>query len=145
MGKCNKMRRIVLHISTVMICFAVFAAISAWNQYCKKDNTGVPDAINSICAGSECRLTVSANTSCIEDKEAFAYEVIRMCRENSFQTIKLSTDVTGWPSSLDITVYLHRDDVGRKKPEMHIRFLPPDDGAEYNIKDDSAKYQLLIK
>ena len=126
MGKCNKMRRIVLHISTVMICFAVFAAISAWNQYCKKDNTGVPDAISSICAGSECRLTVSANTSCIEDKEAFAYEVIRMCRENSFQTIKLSTDVTGWP-------------------EMHIRFLPPDDGAEYNIKDDSAKYQLLIK
>ena len=74
MGKCNKMRRIVLHISTVMICFAVFAAISAWNQYCKKDNTGVPDAISSICAGSECRLTVSANTSCIEDKEAFAYE-----------------------------------------------------------------------
>ena len=81
----------------------------------------------------------------IAAKTAKQIITVEMCRENSFQTIKLSTDVTGWPSSLDITVYLHRDDVGRKKPEMHIRFLPPDDGAEYNIKDDSAKYQLLIK
>ena len=145
MGKCNKMRRIILFISTLTICLAVFTAISVWNQNCKKDNTGVPDAISSACTGSEYRLTVTANASRIENREAFAFEVFRMCRENTFQTIKLSTDVTGWPSSLDITVYLHREDVGRKKPEMHIQLLPPDDGAEYNIKDDCSKYQLFIK
>ena len=53
--------------------------------------------------------------------------------------------ITDSMAIFEAQVYLHRDDVGRKKPEMHIRFLPPDDGAEYNIKDDSAKYQLLIK
>ena len=145
MSKRNKVKRTALLILVLMICFGGLAAIWVWNQYYEKNYSGVPDAVNSIYIGKECRLTVSANASGIEDREAFAFEVFRMCRENSFQTIKLSTDVMGWPSSLDITVYLHRGDIGRKDPEMHIRFLPPDDGAEYNIKDDGSEYRLLIE
>lgn len=145
MTKCDKMKRGTLLITSFLICLAVLAVTVISKQYYERNYSGVPDAVSSSYFGRECRLTVSANASRIDDREAFASEVFGMCRENSFQTIRLSTDVMGWPSSLYITVYLHRNDIGRKEPEMRIRFLPPDENKEYNIKDNGSEYLLFIE
>ena len=63
------------------------------------DECGIPDAVSSISHGEKCCLTVVANSGQIRDKEAFAREVIRMCMENSFRSLRFSTDIGGLASS----------------------------------------------
>lgn len=62
---------------------------------------GEPDVINSIRSGNDERLTVVANRDDIEDKEEFARLLINMCQENSFKTIKFSTDF-GYATKLNM-------------------------------------------
>ena len=102
----------------------------------------------------------------IVDEEEFAETVVRMCVENSFRSMKLSTDLNGYPESLDITVYLKKSDIGKEDPVLRIRFEPPEetearsDPAEeelgpgeehterrsgYNIKDDADHYTLTVE
>ena len=107
--------------------------------------TGVPDAVSSTVSGGTCSLTVTANAERISDREAFAREVVRMCRENSFRSLRLSTDIAGWPERVYITVYLHREDAGKEQPVMRIPYEPAESGAECNIKDDPDKYILSIE
>ena len=65
--------------------------------------TGVPDAINSISSNGDLHLCVLANEKNIEDKEALAVEIVNMCRNNEFHTIKFSYDIE-YPTSLSISV-----------------------------------------
>ena len=51
-----------------------------------------PDVVSSISMNRDQYLTVVANRNRIEDKEEFAKLLVKMCRENSFHTIKFSTD-----------------------------------------------------
>lgn len=81
---------------------------------------GEPDAVSSMSDGNSCRLTVVANASSIDDPENFAYRVAQMCRDNSFRTIRFSTDISGMPDEMDITVYLRKGDIGKEDPVMHI-------------------------
>lgn len=112
----------------------------------EQDLSGVPDALSSVVSGRTCILTVAANTDHIEDKEMFAREIIRMCRENSFRSLRLSTDIGGWPEKLDITVYYHREDIGREEPVMRIVYEPVDDAEKISIADENPeKYMLNIE
>lgn len=145
MTKSNKLKKCLIFPAAAAVCVLLFAVISVIYKCYRYDYSGVPDAVSSSTNGSECRLTVAANDSCIEDKDAFADEIFGMCRANSFRTVKLSTDVSGWPSGLEVIVYLHRYEIGRKKPEMRIRYIPPDNSAVYNIRDDGEKYRTIIE
>lgn len=145
MAKSNKLKKCLMFIGAAAVCFLFFAVFPVLYKYYKYDNSGVPDAVSSTTDGLECRLTVTANASRIEDRKAFADEIFGMCRSNSFQTVRLSTDVTGWPTMLDVTVYLHRYDIGRSEPEMRIRYIPPDNRGVYNIRDDGDKYRIIIE
>ncbi len=55
-------------------------------------------------------LTVVANRKNISDKEAFARLLLKMYKENSFHSIKFSTD-HGYATSLDMTVYSWKEDI----------------------------------
>ena len=107
--------------------------------------TGVPDAVASTVSGGTCSLIVTANVERISDREAFAREVVRMCRENSFRSLRLSTDMAGWPEELDIKVYLRREDIGEKEPVMRILYEPADTDADISIQDDPEKYIQTIE
>lgn len=107
--------------------------------------TGVPDAVGSTLSGGTCSLTVTANADRIGDEETFAREVVRMCRENAFRSLRLSTDMGGWPEELDIKVYLRREDIGEKEPVMRILYEPADTEADVSIADDPEKYILTIE
>ena len=145
MVKRNKVKLCILMTVLAAVCIVTLILLQTLYKYRKYDESGIPDAVSSSYDGRECRLIVTANSSEIEDREQFAREVFRMCRENSFRTIKLSTDIQGWPERLDITVYFHRRDIGEKESAMRIRFVPPDDGETYDIKSNPGAYEILIE
>lgn len=70
--------------------------------------------------------------------------IIRMCIENEFHSIKFSTDINGYPSSLDIAVYLKRSDIGEKEPVCRIRYIPTDYNEGYDIKNNADQYHLYL-
>ena len=80
----------------------------------------------------------------IEDREMFAENVIRMYTENAFRSIRISDDLGGWAERLDIRVYLQKSDIGHADPAMRILYEPPDDGKEYNVKDNAEVYRITI-
>ena len=55
-------------------------------------------------------LTVVANRKQIEDKEDFAKLIVKKCKDNSFQSVKFSTDY-GYATSLNLRVYLWEDEI----------------------------------
>ena len=89
-------------------------------------------------------LKVVANSDRIEDKEAFAREVVQMCRENSFHTIRFSTDINGYPRGLTITVYLNRRGVERNEPVCEIDFRTEEYREDWDIKNNVEHFQLYL-
>jgi hypothetical protein len=110
----------------------------------KKDHSGIPDLISSSSMNRDYSLTIAANSSSVDDKEKFAREIIRMCQENSFRTVRFSTDLEGYPSSLDIDVYLMEKDIDSEEPFFQIRFTPIEFDKGYDIKNNADKYRLYI-
>lgn len=103
-----------------------------------------PDAVSSVSSGGRQYLKVVANSDRIDDKEAFARKVIQMCRENSFHSIRFSTDINGYPSGLSITVYLKRKDLEKGRPVCEIEFRTKEYVENCNIKDDVEQFHLYL-
>ena len=77
------------------------------------------------------------------DKEAFARLLLKMYKENSFHSIKFSTD-HGYATSLDMTVYSWKEDIENGKSIMQIEFRPIEYGKDYDIVHNPDKYVLFI-
>ena len=105
---------------------------------------GIPDAVSSVSSDGWQYLKVVANSDRIEDKEAFAREVVQMCRENSFHTIRFSTDINGYPRGLTITVYLNRRGVERNEPVCEIDFRTEEYREDWDIKNNVEHFQLYL-
>lgn len=87
----------------------------------REEHSGIPDAVSSRTVNGECYLDVVANADRIGDEVEFARTVVQMCRDNSFHSMRLSTDLGGYPSRLEIKVYLHRADVNTVTPVFEIQ------------------------
>lgn len=129
----------------VLVCIAVIL-MGGIKKYQEKSGSysEIPDVVSSFASNKDYHLLVIANSSCITDKEDFSKKVIEMCRNNSFQSMIFSTDINGYPGSLDIDVYLQKDDIGEKEAELKIRYEPDEWNADYNIKDDVEHYSLYV-
>ncbi len=153
-NKCKKWRNeqkrkqkaaVILTGFIFLLCVA-----GSWYRKWQTDHSGIPDAVSSRTENGECFLDVIANADRIEDKEKFAWTVIEMCRENSFRSLRLSTDLYGYPERLEVHVYLHREEVNKVKPVLQIRYEPAEDFVkgesykEYNIKHHAEKYSLYV-
>lgn len=104
---------------------------------------GEPDVINSIRSNNDERLVVIANRDEIEDKVEFAKLLVKMCQENSFKTIKFSTDF-GYATSLEMRVYLWRDEVEGNDPVMTVDFEPIDWSKGYDIVNNPEEFELYV-
>ena len=104
---------------------------------------GEPDVINSIRSGNDERLTIIANRDEIEDKEEFARLLVKMCQENSFKTIKFSTDF-GYATRLNMRVYLWRDEIEGNEPVMTVDFEPIDWKPGYDIVNNPEMFELYV-
>ena len=102
-----------------------------------------PDVVSSISMNRDQYLTVVANRDNIEDKEEFAKLLIEMCKENSFHTIKFSTD-RGYATSVDMRVYLFQDKIEGHGPVMIVKYEPVEYGKGYDIVHNPDQFKLTI-
>lgn len=87
----------------------------------KEDLATKPDVVSSMSINQDQYLTVVANRSRIENKEEFANLLIQMYKENSFQTIKFSSDIRGM-TSVNMRVYLRREEIEGHEPVMIVKY-----------------------
>ncbi len=59
----------------------------------KEAHSGMPYVVSSISVNNDHHLKVVANSGRIDDKEEFAREIVHMCQDNSFRSIRFSTDI----------------------------------------------------
>lgn len=142
------MKRVIWGILVLFTAMFVGCTNKTIDENTNERVEGVPDCVisNTLTSPGRCdaNLTVIANRNKIDDKEEFALEVIKMCQENSFKTMQFSTDVNGYPTSLDIDVYLWEDERLETDPVMNICFEPIDSMQGYNIVDNAEQFQLFI-
>ena len=111
------------------------------NSGIKKENQ--PDLLSSFRINRNENLVVIANRSVIDDKEEFARQLVRMCKENSFKSIKFFTD-RGYATSLDMSVYLWRDEVKDQEPVMIVEYKPNEWNQEYGIVNNPEEFRLYV-
>lgn len=119
-------------IGTIMVCSA-----------CGRTEAAVPDVVSSMKMNRDEMLTVVANQDKIEDKEAFAWLLLQMCKDNSFESIKFSMD-EGYPTSLDMNVYAWKEDIGEKDPIMTVEYKPEEWNVEYDIVNSPEQFHLYV-
>lgn len=113
---------------------------------CAKNETqsDIPDCVISNSLNDDYSLTIIANQEAIEDKEAFAKKLIEQVRNNGFKTIMFSFEETGYPTSLQMTVYLSEKEWKNHDIFMTVSFEQEDILAGYNITEHYEKFDLEI-
>lgn len=119
-------------IGTIMVCSA-----------CGRTEVAVPDVVSSMKMNRDEMLTVVANQDKIEDKESFAWLLLQMYKDNSFESMKFSVD-EGYPTSLDMNVYVRKEDIGEKDPIMTVEYKPEEWNAEYDIVNTPEQFHLYV-
>lgn len=110
---------------------------------CGSQKEGEPDLFSSFSINRDENLVVIANRNKIDDKDEFARQLVRMCKENSFHSIKFSTD-RGYATSLDMRVYLWRGEVEGNDPVMVVEYKSDDWNQQYDIVRNPEKFKLYV-
>ena len=110
---------------------------------CSSKKEGEPDLLSSFSMNRDENLVVIANRNEIDDKDEFARQLVRMCKENSFHSIKFSTDRV-YETSLDMRVYLWRDQVEGNDPIMTVEYKPDEWNQEYDIVNNPEEFRLYV-
>ena len=142
-NRIAKVRKII----HVMIFIVMLGGIQWGKGKCpewREAHSGVPDVVSSISMNNDHCLKVVANSCKVDNKEEFARQIIHMCQNNSFHSIRFSTDIKGYPTGLDITVYLNRKKVEKGESVCKIEFSTDDFAEEYDIKNDAEKFHLYL-
>ena len=130
----------------VIISVAAILMVAAGSIYGKTSSDikqGDPDVVGSFAMNRDENLTVVAYRDEITDREAFAKQLLQMCRDNSFYSIKFSTD-QGYATSLDMNVYSWKEDIENGEPVMRVEYKPIEYGEEYDIVNNPDKFQLYV-
>lgn len=109
----------------------------------KKDISMEPDVVSSISVNGDQYLTVVANRDKIKDKEEFAKLLVQMCRENSFHTIKFSTD-RGYATRIHMLVYLCEEDIEDANVVMKIDYVQREYNEKYDICYNPEEFELHV-
>ena len=115
----RKSRRKWKMVIAVVLVVAVMIGISLEEE--ERRVEGEPDVISSIIMNNEQYLTVVANRNEIENEEEFTKLLIKMYEENSFHSVKFSTDMVE-PEKIYMKVYLWKDEVKKNQPNLEIEF-----------------------
>lgn len=124
-----------------LICLLL--AVAFVSGCAQKHKEGEPDVISSMKMNQDETLTVVANRKQIEDKENFAKLLIKKCKDNSFQSVRFSTDY-GYATSLNLRVYLWEDEIEGQEPVMVVEYTSIEWNEEYDIVNDSEMFQLYV-
>ena len=117
----RKIRRKWKMIVAIVLVLAVMIGIGLKGE--ERRVEGEPDVISSMIVNNEQYLTVVANRNEIENEEEFKKLLIKMYEENSFHSVKFSTDMVV-PEKVYMKVYRWRGDVKKKEPPLRIIYCP---------------------
>lgn len=141
----NRWKRFLEAALLILWMAGMFCYVRQGSGEWKESHSGIPDAVSGMSSNNRQYLKVVANSDRIDNKEAFARKaIIQMCRENSFHTIRFSTDINGYPSGLSITVYLNRKDLEKGRQVCEIEFRTEEYMEDCNIKDDVEQFHLYL-
>ena len=129
-----------------VISGAVILIIAAKSIYMKSEaghKKGEPDVVGTFSINRDENITVVANRKNIEDREAFARELLQMYKDDSFHSTKFSTD-HGYATSLDMYIYLWKEDIEEGESVMTAEYRPVEYGKDYDIVNNPDKFQLYI-
>lgn len=135
-----KWRYVVSGLILLMVIFLGSAYIYQCRMY-----TGIPDLRSTFDCGGYYYMSVVSNSREISDKEAFAEQIVQMCRENSFKTIKFCVEDKGYPKTMQVSVYHTSEEIENGSPVFHFSYEPDDYNAGYDIYHNPEKYKLVIQ
>lgn len=128
MEKKRKIRTKWKMVVAVVLVVAVMIGIGLEGE--ERRVEGEPDVISSMIVNNEQYLTVVANRNKIENEEEFTKLLIKMYEENSFHSVKFSTDLVD-TEMVYMEVYSWRD--GVKKGRYKLRMETTTKNAKYCI------------
>lgn len=129
-----------------IVCVIVIFAITTGYLFEKKSKEEIsmePDVVSSISMNRDQYLTVVANRDRIEDKEEFAKLLVKMCRKNSFHTIKFSTD-RGYATGIHMQVFLCEEDIEDANVVMEIDYVQRECNEKYDICNNPEEFELFM-
>ena len=121
MEKKRKIRTKWKMVVAVVLVVAVMIGIGLEGE--ERRVEGEPDVISSMIVNNEQYLTVVANCNEIENEEEFTKLLIKMYEENSFHSVKFSTDLVD-PEKVYMKVYRWKRGVKKEKPLLQITYRP---------------------
>ena len=107
-------------VAVVLVVAVMVGSDLDWNE---KRVEGEPDVVSSMIVNNEQYLTVVANRNEIENEEEFKKLLIRMYEENSFHSVKFSTDMVE-PEKVYMKVYRWRGDIKKEELLLRIKYYP---------------------
>ena len=119
MEKNRKIRRKWKMVVAIVFVLAVMIGIGLEEE--ERSVEGEPDVISSMIVNNEQYLTVVANSNEIEKEEEFKKLLIRMYEENSFHSVKFSTDISD-PETVYMKVYPFRETIKEKETDPILEF-----------------------
>ena len=128
MEKKRKIRTKWKMVVVVVLVVAVMIGIGLEGE--ERRVEGEPDVISSMIVNNEQYLTVVANRNKIETEEEFTKLLIKMYEENSFHSVKFSTDMVD-TEKVYMKVYFWRDEI--KKSRYKLRMETTTKNAKYCI------------
>lgn len=105
----------------------------------------IPDCVVSNTFNDEYSLSIIANQDKIEDKETFAKQLIEQVRNNDFKTILFSYDEVGYPTRLEMTVYLNEEDWQNHNSVMRVSLTQQNILDNFNIVEHLDRFQLKVQ
>lgn len=117
----RKIRRKWKMVVAIVLVLAVMIGVGLKGE--ERRVEGEPDVISSMIVNNEQYLTVVANRNEIENEEEFKKLLIRMYEENSFHSVKLSTDISD-PEKVYMKVYRWRGDIKKEELLLRIKYYP---------------------
>ncbi len=119
MEKKRKIRTKWKMVVAVVLVVAVMIGIGLEGE--ERRVEGEPDVISSMIVNNEQYLTVVANRNKIENEEEFKKLLIRMYEENSFHSVKFSTDLVD-PERVYMKIYRWKADIRKEEPLLRIHY-----------------------
>lgn len=119
MEKNRKIRRKWKMVVAIVFVLAVMIGIGLEEE--ERSVEGEPDVISSMIVNNEQYLTVVANRNEIEKEEEFKKLLIRMYEENSFHSVKFSTDISD-PETVYMKVYPFRETIKEEETDPILEF-----------------------
>ena len=129
-------------------CLIILTSLMFILLGCKTKTTqsDIPDCVVSNTFNNEYSLIIIANQDKIENKEIFAKQLIEQVCNNDFKTILFSYDEIGYPTRLEMAVYLSQTDwKSNKEPYMNVVFKQDNITNGYNTVEHYDKFHLSIE